>query len=65
MTDIASSGTGYGSIHSDIVAFLERGRRAAARSVNALTTTTYSIGCQFFEVIEFVCEPRQDGISDR
>lgn len=41
MTDIASSGTEYGSIHSDIVALLERGRRAAARSVNALMTATY------------------------
>lgn len=41
MTDIASNSTEYGSIHTDIVALLERGRRAAARSVNALMTATY------------------------
>ena len=27
--------------------------------------TTVPTGCQFFEAVEFVCEARQDGISDR
>ncbi|AXF18880.1 PDDEXK nuclease domain-containing protein [Paraburkholderia caledonica] len=41
MTDIALSGADYSGIHGDIVALLEHGRRAAARSVNALMTATY------------------------
>jgi hypothetical protein len=41
MTDIVLGGAGYSGIHGDIVALLERGRRAAARSVNALMTATY------------------------
>ncbi|CAE6964650.1 PDDEXK nuclease domain-containing protein [Paraburkholderia domus] len=41
MTDIAMSSAEYSGIHGDIVALLEHGRRAAARSVNALMTATY------------------------
>lgn len=41
MTDIAISSAEYSGIHGDIVALLEHGRRAAARSVNALMTATY------------------------
>src|ERR1700761_4626074 len=41
MTDIALSGADYSGIHGDIVALLDHGRRAAARSVNALMTATY------------------------
>lgn len=41
MTDLTSDNPEYGTIHSDIVALLDTARRAAARSVNALTTATY------------------------
>jgi predicted nuclease of restriction endonuclease-like (RecB) superfamily len=41
MTDTAISSAEYSGIHGDIVALLEHGRRAAARSVNALMTATY------------------------
>ena len=41
MTGIALKNAEYLGVHNDIVALLERGRRAAARSVNALMTGTY------------------------
>ncbi len=41
MIDIAPFSPEYSSIRSGIVALLEAGRRAAARSVNALITATY------------------------
>lgn len=49
MTDLVTSATSgesdYVIVHGDIVALLEAGRRAAARSVNAVMTATYwSIG---------------------
>ncbi|SAL86485.1 hypothetical protein AWB68_08045 [Caballeronia choica] len=41
MTSIALKNAEYLGVHNDIVALLERGRRAVARSVNALMTGTY------------------------
>ncbi len=41
MGDILPDATDYSGIHSDIVHLLESARSAAARSVNALMTTTY------------------------
>lgn len=41
MTGIALKNAEYQGVHNDIVALLERGRRTAARSVNALMTGTY------------------------
>lgn len=55
MTDIALSGADYSGIHGDIVALLEHGRRAAARSVNALMTATY------WEIGRRIVEFRQGG----
>jgi hypothetical protein len=43
MTEIALSGAEYSGIHGEVVARLERGRRAAARSVNALMTAAWRI----------------------
>lgn len=37
----SDAGPDYGGMHGDIVALLEQGRRAAARSVNALMTASY------------------------
>jgi len=45
MTDLAPNQADYAAVHADIVALLEAARRAAARSVNAVMTTTYwSVG---------------------
>ncbi len=42
MSDLRPSGaTDYNGMHTEIVKILESARRAAARSVNALMTTTY------------------------
>ncbi|MGF6767952.1 putative nuclease of restriction endonuclease-like (RecB) superfamily [Paraburkholderia sp. GAS199] len=41
MTDVILSGDDYGKMLGAVVALLEQGRQAAARSVNALMTATY------------------------